>query len=266
MQPTSGSRRPQLASTRKAKKPRNWQATNASWQAAIAGFTALAAVGAVIFSAVTVNASREAQYTDRFTKAIDQLDKTGADHLQARLGGIYALERLGKDSTRDQPAVIEVLSAFIRSTAPQATAPPEARSSCPDQPVATDVQAALTVLGRRDISDDQDVRPDLNGACLNKADLREANLSGSNLSRASFSCANLSSAWLVAANLEQAKFNCERPLLTQLANAKLVRADLRGAKFDGAYLGGVDLEGAIHDEFTSVEGAIYGANTEGKWW
>lgn len=267
MQPASGSRRRQLASTRKAKKPRNWQATNASWQAAIAGFTALAAVGAVIFSALTVNASQEGQYTDRFNKAIEQLDKSGADHLQARLGGIYALERLGKDSARDQPAVIEVLSAFIRSTTPTPSADwPVTKATCPDRPVATDVQAALTVLGRRDTRNDKDVYPDLSGACLRQASLRGAYLAGANLSKADFGGSDLTGAWLTAANLRHTEFDSENSPYTSLVDANMVGADLRGAKFSGAYLGGADLTETKRDSETNVSGAMTSHDTKGKWW
>src|SRR5262249_46211346 len=40
----------------------------------------------------------EGQITDRFTKAITQL---GDEKLEVRLGGIYALERIAKDSEKD---------------------------------------------------------------------------------------------------------------------------------------------------------------------
>ena len=49
--------------------------------------------------------------TDRYTKAIEQL---GSDKLDVRIGGIYALERIARDSARDHPTVIEVLAAFVR--------------------------------------------------------------------------------------------------------------------------------------------------------
>ena len=49
--------------------------------------------------------------TERYTKAIEQL---GEDKLDVRLGGIYSLERVARDSPRDHPTVMEVLTAFIR--------------------------------------------------------------------------------------------------------------------------------------------------------
>jgi hypothetical protein len=43
------------------------------------------------------------QLTDRYTKAVEQL---GSDTLDARLGGIYALERLMVDSPCDHPTIV----------------------------------------------------------------------------------------------------------------------------------------------------------------
>jgi hypothetical protein len=47
----------------------------------------------------------------------------GADKLDVRLGGIYALERIAKGSKRDHPTVVEVLSAFVREHAQPPTQP-----------------------------------------------------------------------------------------------------------------------------------------------
>src|SRR5215218_2792189 len=49
------------------------------------------------------------QVTERFTRAIDQL---GHANLDVRVGGIYALERIARDSPEDRAAVAEVLMAF----------------------------------------------------------------------------------------------------------------------------------------------------------
>jgi hypothetical protein len=49
--------------------------------------------------------------TERYAKAIEQL---GSDKLEVRIGGIYALERIARDSARDHPTVMEVLAAFVR--------------------------------------------------------------------------------------------------------------------------------------------------------
>ena len=49
--------------------------------------------------------------TDRYTKAIK---RSALKKLDVRIGGVYALERIARDSARDHPTVMEVLGAFIR--------------------------------------------------------------------------------------------------------------------------------------------------------
>ena len=78
----------------------------------------LFAAGALVFTARYFTVSRrtlelteQGQVTDRYTKAIEQL---GSDKLDVRIGGIYALERVARDSSRDHDTVMEVLTAFVR--------------------------------------------------------------------------------------------------------------------------------------------------------
>ena len=74
------------------------------------------------------------------------------------------------------------------------------RDSTEDVPLATDVQAALTVIGRRHTSNEnQFVRvTNLVGAHIPKADLASPDLSDVNLSGADLPRANLTSANLSA--------------------------------------------------------------------
>jgi hypothetical protein len=55
----------------------------------------------------------QGQVTDRYSKVIEQL---GSEKLDVRIGGIYALERIARDSARDHPTIMEVLTAFIRES------------------------------------------------------------------------------------------------------------------------------------------------------
>ena len=112
----------------------------------------LFAAGALVFTARNFTLSREGQVTDRYTKAIEQL---GSDKLDVRIGGIYALERVARDSAkrppdrdggahRVHPRALTRAVAAARSRRPGATE----RSTRPD------VQAAITVIGRRDAERD----------------------------------------------------------------------------------------------------------------
>ncbi|MGB3297971.1 MAG: pentapeptide repeat-containing protein [Phormidesmis sp.] len=56
--------------------------------------------------------AEDRQISERFSKAIEMLSDRSSVHLQ--LGGIYALERIAKDSVRDQWQVMEILAAFVR--------------------------------------------------------------------------------------------------------------------------------------------------------
>jgi hypothetical protein len=61
----------------------------------------LFAFGALVYTARNYSLSREGQVTDRYTKAVKQL---GDKKVDVRLGGIYALERIARDSPkRDHP-------------------------------------------------------------------------------------------------------------------------------------------------------------------
>src|SRR5207248_11751254 len=67
-----------------------------------------------------LDVDREAQITNRFTQAIGQLGaelKDGKPDLEVRLGGIYALERIARDSSRDHWTIMEVLTAYVRQNA-----------------------------------------------------------------------------------------------------------------------------------------------------
>jgi hypothetical protein len=112
--------------------------------------------------------TRQGQVAERFTRAVDQL---GSAKLEQRLGGIYGLERTAKDSpdTDIRLVVADVLSAYVRQHAHR-----DSKARPDDVPRATlavrapDVQAAMTVLGRRIVTA-TDPRLDLSEVDLHKA-------------------------------------------------------------------------------------------------
>jgi hypothetical protein len=142
----------------------------------------------------TLEAGRQGQLPERLSRAIEQL---GSEVLDVRLGGIYALERVAADSARDHPTVMEVLSAFIREHSSEQWPPLDPEISR-ERSTRPDVQAALTVIGRRDAA--HDLQPiDLHNTDLHYADLTRANLAGANLSDA-----NLTGVFLNDADLSKA--------------------------------------------------------------
>jgi uncharacterized protein YjbI with pentapeptide repeats len=213
--------------------------------------------------------TEERLITERFSKAIEQLGNE--DNLQIRLGSIYALERIAKDSPKDYWPVMEVLTAFIREDTRNRTM--RLQGGKPESfLVQTEVQAALTVLGRRaqTYKNNEEYRLDLSGTDLRGANLRNANLAGVNLSEADLSGAMLEGADLQEAILEQAIFHDAVVEKANLNKARLWRANFRMATlnwtsfqetqmtyadFTGAILVGADLQGA-NLESTIFEGAV----------
>lgn len=103
----------------------------------------------LLYTARSYRLSHRGQVTDRFTKALERLSSTDID---ARLGGIPALAHVAADSRPHHDDVVEVLEAFVRRRASKArrdNGPSLAwRPRLPQRP-DSDVQAALTALGRR---------------------------------------------------------------------------------------------------------------------
>jgi hypothetical protein len=61
------------------------------------------------------DADLERRITESFAKAVEQL---GSDKLATRLGGIYTLERLSRESEREYWPIMETLTAYVRENAP----------------------------------------------------------------------------------------------------------------------------------------------------
>jgi hypothetical protein len=165
-----------------------------------------------------LQATEQGQITDRYTAAITDL---GSRLTDVRLGGIYALQRIMQDSPRDQPTIIAVLCAFVRDNANAAII-----KTGPDHPSA-DIQAALTVVGTREIAHD-----DLTTVVdFNFAQLTGANLANMHFTGADFANADLTDSMLTAAHLDGANFT-----YAHLGSANLANAHLGGAVFTRAYL------------------------------
>jgi hypothetical protein len=175
---------------------------------------------------------REGQLTNRFTQATTQLGaqlSDGRPNVEARLGGIYALSWIARDSPDNYWPVMEILTAYVRHNA----AWPPSEQPIPSQAKPrTDIQAILTVLGRSK-------PPEAKGPRLDqKFDLRFTDLRG-----AEFWDAHLEKTDFWGAHLEGAKLwgAC-------LDDAKLVKAHLEGANLREVKFAGADLTDACLDE------------------
>lgn len=223
---------------------------------AIAVGTGLLAVVAIYFTADNARSARRASVvaeqglvTSRYLTAVEQL---GSARIDVRLGGLYALERVARDSSRDQPIIVAVLSAYLREhladTDARVRPSPAAGADQQVDRLRADLWAALDVLGRRRHHDD--LRPpslgrldlsrlDLNEIHMSNLRMRRVNLSGSDLTFSTLTDADLSSA-----DLSGADFSYTNLSRTSLAFANLSGAKLRGAILHETNLIGADLRGA----------------------
>ena len=213
--------------------------------------------------------SQEGQITERFTRAIEQLgatDDKGNPKIEIRLGGIYALERIAKDSKADHWTVMEVLTAYIRRNFPAPKSSDELKdriqkvSSTIFPKVPIDIDAICMVLIGRRLEHEQnnDQALDLSGTDLFGVKLLTVNLEnafldgvcliGSQLERAHLTKvflreAHLEKAILWKTNLEEANLqnaNLDGAILEAalLMNANFMRTSLRGVDFSMADLRG----------------------------
>ena len=210
-----------------------------------------------------LNATQDRQNAERFAKATESLDNTRTDqtpNISVRLGGIYALERLARDSGRDHWNVVEVVAAYLREHAALRTPLPAAAH--PDHPrQRVDIQAAITVLGRRGHRRTERHRVDLHSCDLrwirmrdanfDWVNLADANLSGAKLERASLRSARLSRITLADADLRNTNLSVAddqgkttRLRGANLSNADFGHSDLRSVDFSKANMNGVKLIGA----------------------
>ncbi len=215
-----------------------------------------------------IKATYDQLISQQVSKGFEQL---ASDKLAMRLGGIYALEGVMNTSEQYHKPVLEALCAFVRDgtkigTTPAKPAqsgtsnrPPDSGASEPPPP-ATDIQAALTVIGRRAAGKGS---VNLFKADLSRAFLPEADLSGANLLDANLSKANLSRADLSKANLSRADLSRAYLIKADLSRADLSGANLSGANLSGACLIKADLSRTVLGEANLSRALLPGANLSG---
>jgi hypothetical protein len=216
-------------------------------------------------------ADRQRRITESFSKATEQL---GSDKIEVRLGGIYTLERISRESKDDYWTVMETLCAFVRERA-RWKAPDTGSSETvahfyektettrsQTQP-STDIAAVLAVIVRREHKNQRREsnkgwklvlrETDLSGG----ADLRRAGLSRADLSRSNLDDADLVKAKLSGADLSGACLGDARLVGAKLSVADLSRAYLGGANLTRADVSGADLKtasGLSNDQLAQARG------------
>jgi uncharacterized protein YjbI with pentapeptide repeats len=161
-------------------------------------------------------ASHELLISNQVAKGFEQL---GSDREVVRLGGTTLWRAVMNTYEQYHQPVLEAPCAFER----------DGPRNQGDRPLATEIQAALTVIGRRSAGTEAIARPG-----LGPVDLRSAHIPNARLSNAKLSGADL--------------------VYVDLHDAQLDRADLSRAVLEDA-----DLRGVIPPEATDEAGGV-GAN------
>lgn len=131
--------------------------------------------------------------------------------MELRLGAIYALERIARDSWKDHWPIMEVLTAYIRESSPITE-----DVTLPD--ITVDIQAILTVIGRRNKK----------WIKRERAHGHRLNLTKSNLTQIEFS--------------EGADFSFTDFSQSNIVFAEAIDVDFSHSKFDSAYLSAYELK------------------------
>lgn len=226
-------------------------------------------------------AEEQARDNERLTQLFAQL---GSEQVTMRIAAVHTLEQMAREHPRHHGPIMQTLSAFVREQI-KAPAPRLVgnRYESPDPseiyaPPRVDIQAAVSVIGRRERLHDRKIdRPMLAGVNLSGYDLSNGDFTGANF-RGSYLCgAVLSGARLEAARFDYAVleradlFGAEcmgasfmgaaapgaRFAHARLEGANFVEADLRSADFtrarlDGANLDGSNFDGAVMDEVSGL--------------
>lgn len=160
----------------------------------------------------------------------ESLERT-VPNIEVRVGGLYALERIAQDSMaheggREHLTVMEIMCTYIRENARAAdlnwTEPPFDR-----KPPRTDIQVALTIIGRR-----SKAQTDLEAVRKYRLDLRNSNLDGCDFRRGNFSAALFHRSRFEAAQFDEAKLHGSQFFDTLLNYASFWKAELIGTYLD----------------------------------
>ena len=249
---------------------RSWVAEN---QTAAAQRQVSAALGQVEAARSQAATAHNDFLNGRYQRGAEML---GNSVLAARLGGIYALQKLAEEHPElYHVEIMRLLCAFVRNPTkdPDLDQPMEIDGEVMPRRIREDAQEALSAIGFRFRTMNQFRIEEEDGFT---ADLHGANLGSADLSRFILNGANLHGANLEGADLRQCKLDRADLTHTNLARANLEEAFFQEARLEGANLEGANLDIAFfNDSFCrlarfnstwATEAVFAGADLEGTIW
>ncbi len=226
------------------------------------------------------NTDKERLVTEQISRAVEQTgaykqEVNGANYqpnIEARLGGLYSLQRIMQKSPKDAQTIAKIFYAYVRENAKRPRTKEQElkiNKNIITYQLPEDIQAAFSIIcqfSKKPLLDSQlnfsraDFREysftdmDFSNAILKHVNLEDADLSDADLSGADLSGANLINTVMFYANLSGAILvdtDLEHALLTDIdANypgrfvPNLSGANLSGASLRNQILPYVDLSGA----------------------
>ena len=198
--------------------------------------------------------SFESHVTERFTRAVEQL---GHEKRAVRLGAIYALERIAKDSPRDRDTIVETLAAYIRELAPwrpvdggnlrRDDAALKILYESVGYPLPIDIAAAVNIICRLLST----VDPQRKNIDLSYTDLRQLNAPNIDLSHIKLHRANLCGGVLSNATMHGTNLTEANLFGVNLFRANVTDAQLNGSDIRGAIL--LEVQGMTQSQLNSVK-------------
>lgn len=210
-----------------------------------------------IYNRRQTEVAEQSHITDQINKAVENLGATrqsgdrNEPNLEVRIGGLLALERIGRQNPEEHIQVMQILCSYIREntrifikqsvkTAPDGT--PNGELVFP----RSDLRMALDIISRRgpDLKEIETFRPEPYRLDFHETDFRGLSLPHQDFENAILSYAQFQGADLEGVNLRAAQLNN-----VEFESASLYTADLSGANmsfcdFEHANLNNADLENA----------------------
>lgn len=215
----------------------------------IQAFSGLFLFTTFVLSALNFKATEDKQISERFIQAVEMLGANPTEKIDIILGGIYALERIAKDSEKDHWVIMEVLTAFVRRKTQYKNDDSEHNPG----KIAIEVQLALTVIGRSDFWKDRDKQ---------KLNLKHTSLKGVELQKAKLRNVDFEQAYLTEAHFDEADLRDANFKNARLGEAHFKESDLRGTIFKNADLKETNFVEANVDKTDFSESLNLGENIQ----
>lgn len=195
-----------------------------------------------------LGATREEKFVDEYITVTgstkkDVVSKT-VPNIEIRLGGIYALEKIAKDHKSLHMPVMEILCSYVRQNAENSdfdnqneSDEKSEKSEIIKKLIRIDVQAAVSVIGRRNMSiiDEEiigDGRKDISFEDDVRFDLSNCRFTGLNMKGLTFSRANFERSVFVDSNFDDAYFDRTNFSKSEFKNVTMQNIKVNGCKLD----------------------------------